>query len=298
MLVPEEHLGRVAGMNQSLQGIASILAPPLAAVLIVFLPIEQVLAFDILTAFLAILPLLVIRFPEPVLKTGPRQKVVSDLKEALTYLRGWRGAIGLMSLFMIINMLITPAFSLLPILVVDYFHGSAIDFASIEAMAGIGMIVGGIVLSIWGGTRKKVVTALSSSILAGIGISLVAFVPQDGFVLVLGLLLFVGLMLPILNGSVMALMQACVPTGMQGRVFALMGALSMSAVPIGLAFGGPVADLIGIQPWFLIAGVPTAIIGVAAFFIPSIMRIEDPDSRPEFVKEKIESPAMMEAEGE
>ena len=296
MLVPEEHLTRVAGMNQSLQGIANILAPPMAAVLIAFLPIEQVLAFDILTALLAILPLLAIRFPEPVLKTGPRQKVMADLKEAFVYLRGWRGAITMMAMFMFINMLISPAFSLMPILVVNSFHGGAIDYASLEAVAGIGMISGGIALSIWGGTKKKIVTVMSSTILAGVGISMIAFVPQNGFFLVLGLVLFIGLMMPILNGSLMALLQACVPKGMQGRVFALMGSMSMAAAPIGLAFGGPIADSIGIQPWFLIAGIPTALIGVTAFFIPSVMGIEDPGSRPEYVEEAIEVPTSCEAD--
>ena len=296
MLVPEEHLTRVAGMNQSLQGIANILAPPMAAVLIAFLPIEQVLAFDILTALLAILPLLAIRFPEPVLKTGPRQKVMADLKEAFVYLRGWRGAITMMAMFMFINMLISPAFSLMPILVVNSFHGGAIDYASLEAVAGIGMISGGIALSIWGGTKKKIVTVMSSTILAGVGISMIAFVPQNGFFLVLGLVLFIGLMMPILNGSLMALLQACVPKGMQGRVFALIGSISLAAAPIGLAFGGPIADSIGIQPWFLIAGIPTALIGVTAFFIPSVMGIEDPGSRPEYVEEAIEVPTSCEAD--
>ncbi|MGD0817416.1 MAG: MFS transporter [Methanomassiliicoccales archaeon] len=296
MLVPEEHLTRVAGMNQSLQGIANILAPPIAAVLIAFLPIEQVLAFDIITAFLAILPLLAIRFPEPVPKIGPRQKVVADLKEAFAYLRGWRGALALMAMFMVINMLISPAFSLLPILVVQFFHGGAFDYASMEAVAGIGLISGGILLSIWGGTKKKIVTIMASTILAGIGISLIAFVPQNGFIFVLGLLLFVGLMLPILNGTVMALLQACVPKGMQGRVFALMGALAMAAAPIGLAFGGPVADLIGIQPWFLIAGIPTALIGVTAFFLPNVMGMENPGSRPEYKEEAMEVPASQDVE--
>ncbi len=296
MLVPEQHLTRVAGMNQSLQGVANILAPPLAAVLIAFLPIEQVLAFDILTAFLAILPLLAIRFPEPIPKTGPRQKVLVDLKEALTYLRGWRGATALIAMFMLINMLISPAFSLLPILVFDFFHGGALDYASLEAAAGVGMIAGGILLSIWGGTRKKIVTIMASTILAGIGITLIAFVPQNGFIIVLGLLLFVGLMLPILNGTVMALMQSCVPKGMQGRVFALMGALAMAASPIGLAFGGPVADLFGIQLWFLIAGIPMALIGVAAFFMPNVMGIEEPNNRPEFKEEEIGVPLVLDAE--
>jgi|PlaIllAssembly_1097288.scaffolds.fasta_scaffold3074560_2 hypothetical protein len=45
--------------------------------------------------------------------------------------------------------------------------------------------------------------------------------------------------------------------------------------PIGLAVAGPVADVLGAQSWFLIAGVFTMGIGVGAFFIPALMRIEE-----------------------
>jgi DHA3 family macrolide efflux protein-like MFS transporter len=292
MLVPEQHLTRVAGMNQSMQGFANILAPPIAAVLIAFLPIEQVLAFDILTAFLAILPLLYIRFPEPAPKTGPRQKVIADLKEALVYFRGWRGALTMMSMFMLVNMLITPAFSLMPILVVNTFKGGAIDFATLEAIAGIGMISGGIALSIWGGFKKKIVTVMSCTVLAGVGITMIAFVPSNGFLLVLGLVLFIGVMMPMLNGSLNSLLQKCIPKGMQGRVFALMGSMSVGAAPIGMAFAGPIADKVGIQVWFLIAGIPTALIGVIAFLLPSVMGIEDPSSQPEYAHNLVEAPCL------
>jgi DHA3 family macrolide efflux protein-like MFS transporter len=290
VLVPERHLTRVAGMNQSLLGVASILAPPLGAVLIAFLPMEQVLLVDIVTAGAAILPLLFIKFPEPAAVAGPRQKITNDMMQAMRFLRGWRGALTLLAFFAIINLLLSPAFSLMPILVIDHFHGGAIDYASTEAMAGIGMVVGGIALSVWGGTKKRIITTMATTALAGVGTALIAFVPSNGFLLVLGLLLFIGLMMPMLNGSIMALMQACVPKAMQGRVFALIGAVAMSATPVGLAIAGPVADVIGILPWFLIAGVPTAVIGVASFFMPSIVNIESPAGRPTFEERPMEEP--------
>jgi DHA3 family macrolide efflux protein-like MFS transporter len=128
---------------------------------------------------------------------------------------------------------------------------------------------------------------MASTMLAGVAVTLLAFVPSNGILLAMGLLLFIGVMMPILNGSVMALMQACVPIGMQGRVFALLGALAMAAAPVGLAIGGPVADMIGILPWFLISGIPMALIGASSFLIPSIMNIENPANRP--VEETSES---------
>ncbi len=292
VLVPEEQLTRVAGMNQSLQGLAGILAPPLGAVLIAILPMEQVLLVDVVTAAVAILPLLYYKFAEPAARTGPPTKVTADMKEAMRFIKGWHGALTLLLIFTIANMLLGPAFSLMPILVLDHFHGGPLDYASAEAMAGIGMIVGGVALSIWGGTKRRIVTTMASTALAGVGTALIAFVPSSGFVLVLGLMLFIGLMMPLLNGSVMALMQACVPKTMQGRVFALVSAVVLSATPIGLAIAGPVADLVGILPWFLIAGAVIAVMGAVSFLIPSIMLIEDPEARPYVAETLIEEPSL------
>ncbi len=53
----------------------------------------------------------------------------------------------------------------------------------------------------------------------------------------------------------------------------MSGATAMS--PLGLAIAGPVADALGVQFWFLTAGIVTAAVGLAAFFVPAIMRIED-----------------------
>lgn len=279
MLVPEEHLTRVAGMNQTLMGLAGIVAPPLAAVLLAIMPIEMVLFVDIITAIIAIVPLLLIRFPEPHVLDGVRRKVTADLMEGFHFIRKWRGAMVLILIFTVANMLITPAFSLVPILVVDHFHGGAIDLASFEAALGIGIILGGIVLSVWGGTKRRIVTVAVGIVLAGIGITLFALVPSNGFLIALALLLFIGAAISFINGSVNALMQASVPIEMQGRVFALIGAVAMGASPIGLAFAGPVADQIGILPWFVIAGLPSIILGAMIFFMPSVMHIEENGSQ-------------------
>ena len=48
MMVPKEQLSRVAGFNQSLQGLVSILAPPLGALLFEVLPISDAIRMMIL----------------------------------------------------------------------------------------------------------------------------------------------------------------------------------------------------------------------------------------------------------
>jgi len=54
LMVPKKHLARLSGLNQTLQGVLSIFAPPLGALLIGLLPMQSVLAIDIGTAALAV----------------------------------------------------------------------------------------------------------------------------------------------------------------------------------------------------------------------------------------------------
>jgi DHA3 family macrolide efflux protein-like MFS transporter len=62
---------------------------------------------------------------------------------------------------------------------------------------------------------------------------------------------------------------------MQGRVFSLDNAVSTAMAPLGLLIAGPVADAFGVQTWYMVGGVACLLIGIAAFFIPAIVRLED-----------------------
>jgi MFS transporter, DHA3 family, macrolide efflux protein len=69
LMVPDKHLARVAGANQTLQGLLSIFAPPLGALLIELFSTQNVLLIDVGTALLAILPLF--SSPSPSLPAMP-----------------------------------------------------------------------------------------------------------------------------------------------------------------------------------------------------------------------------------
>jgi DHA3 family macrolide efflux protein-like MFS transporter len=77
----------------------------------------------------------------------------------------------------------------------------------------------------------------------------------------------------------MAAIQAVVAPEMQGRVFTLMTSVSGAMSPLGLIIAGPVADKLGVQTWFIIGGVVTFMMGVAGFFIPAALNLEQ--GRPE-----------------
>lgn len=273
LLVPERNMARVAGLNQSIYGLSSVLAPPLGAVLFALMPIQYVLSIDIATALLAIIPLLLIRIPEPT-PSHEERHIIKEMKGAWNLLRSWRGAMPTIGTFVLANLLLAPAFTLMPIFVVEHLQGDALDYASVEAFVGVGSIVGGVVLGIWGGTKRRIVTVMAAAALAGAGTMLIGFLPSDGILLLLALGLFIGSMFALLNGAIIAIIQVCVEPGMHGRILALIQSLAMSAAPIGLVAAGPLADIMGVQPWFIIAGAAMLVSGILSFFIPSIMNLE------------------------
>ncbi len=279
LMVPEKHLSRIAGMNQTLFGLINIAAPPLGALLLGILPMQGILAIDVGTALIAVTPLLFVAIPQPVRKGAAGEQaptsVLTDLREGLRYVWGWPGLMLILLVATLINLLINPAFTLLPIMVTGHFGGGALHLAWLETGWGVGMVVGGITLSLWGGFKRRIVTGLSALALMGLGVIAIGLTPTTGFLLAVGALVFSGFMNPIVNGSLLATLQAIVPPEMQGRVFTLISSGAAAMSPLGLAIAGPVADAFGVQFWFLIGGVATVLMGVGTLFVPAIREIEN-----------------------
>ncbi|MEA3334629.1 MAG: MFS transporter [Chloroflexota bacterium] len=278
LMVPDKHLSRVAGLNQTLHGAMNIVAPPMGALLLSLMSIERIMMIDVATAAFAIVPLLVIDVPQPPKTEEPlpadKPSVLADVKMGLRYVWSWPGLMIIMVMAMVINFTVNPAFTLLPILVVDNYDGTAWHLGGMEAAFGIGVVLGGLVLGAWGGFRKRVHTALFGLIGMGVGITMLGVLPAGAFILGMLALFIAGVMNPITNGPIMALMQAEVAPDMQGRVFTLLGSASMAMTPLSLAVAGPIADAFGVQLWYLLGGLTCIIMGVGAFFIPALNTLE------------------------
>jgi len=279
LMVPEEHLARVAGLTQSLQGMGSIVAPPLGALLLAVLPMQGLLAIDVVTAILAIVPLLLVRVPRPERTTAAAQEsqpsVVADLREALRFLRGWPGVLMVVTIAVLVNALIFPAISLQPLLVTEHFGGDALQLGWWQSAFGIGMVAGGLTLSVWGGFKRRSVTGLLALALNGLGLALIGLTPAHAFPWAVAAVFFAWFMNPIANGALLAMLQTIVPAEMQGRVFTLVQSASGLMIPLGLGVAGPLARVLGVQVWFLAAGVAMAVLGIGALFVPAITRLDE-----------------------
>ncbi len=277
LMVPEAQLARVAGMNQTLQGINMVVAPPLGALLLEVLALHGMMAIDVITALSAMLLVFLIPIPQPIITkpAGGQLSILADLGTGLRYIWNWPGLFLALLLSSLLNFLFGPAFSLLPILVTTHFQGSAIQFATLNTTLGLGFVIGGILLGMWGGFKRRMHTAVAGIVGMSAGALLIALAPADGYWLaVVGMAIF-GILNPIANGPFMAIMQTVVAPEMQGRFFTVMMTMSQGMVPLGLLLAGPVADTFGIQFWFLIGAVGLLVIGAIFFFTPALRKLED-----------------------
>ncbi len=280
LMVPGKHLARVAGMNQTLQGIVSIFAPPLGALLLAVMPTQNVLAIDVGTALVAVVPLLFIAIPQPERRrdreTGLLEKTSywHELREGFRYVLRWPGLLGLILLAMMLNFLLTPTSALTPLVVTKVFQKGAAELGWVEAVFGGGTILGGLLLSIWGGFKRRIVSSMAGVIGVGLGVLLFGLVPANLFYLLLAAALLQGFAIVFANGPLHAIFQSTIAPDFQGRVFSMIGAGAAAMSPLGLLIAGPFADRLGIQTWYVIAGTVCVVAALAAGFVPAIMNIE------------------------
>jgi DHA3 family macrolide efflux protein-like MFS transporter len=278
LMVPERHYTRVSGLNQTIHGLLSLVGPLLGALLISLMPLHGVMLFDVATAAFAVVPLLFIAVPQPArehVEALKARSFLSNAREGLRFVLGWPGMLALVIAASILKITLMPAFALAPILVLEHFGGGAAELSFFEASAGIGTLIGGLLLSAWGGFKRKIHTSLMGIIVLGIGSIVLGLTPASMFLLALASVFFIGLMLPIVDGPIMAIMQSSVPPEKQGRVFGLLGSLFALTTPIGLAIAGPVSDVVGVSLWFVLGGSACVACGIASFFVRPMMHIED-----------------------
>lgn len=278
LMVPEEQLTRVQGLNQLLQGVMKIAAPILGALLIEFVPLHSVLSVDLLTAALAILPLLVIQIPQPKVDPASQQdhtSVWGDMRQGFSYVWKWVGLRNIIFLAVLVNLVSLPAITLMPLLVKNEFSGGAMQIASMQSAIAVGFLVGGLLLSVWGGFRRKILTANLAMFGSAVGLVLVGMAHTVAFQLAIAGIFIFGLMNVLMNGPAFALLQTVVDENMQGRVMSLVISLANAMTPLGLMVAGPLADRTGINLMFILASLIFVGAGVFTLVNPAVQNIEN-----------------------
>lgn len=277
LMVPEQHLGRIQGVNQMFSGGILIVTAPLGAWLVGALSMASVMMVDVATAASAVITLSFIRVPRPPAaaeRATPveRPSLLRDVRQGVTFLRGQPGHLGLLTTAAVINLFMVPAYSLLPLLVVQRF-GDATALGRLYACFGVGTIAGGLLLAVIGGLGQRIGTSLAALTAMGIANAVLVAVPADTLWWSVATMAAIGVLMPLVNGPILVVLQRSVPADLQGRVFALYTAVSTLMTPLGLALAGPLADLLGVAAWYLAGAAACVLASAAAFLQPNVRRL-------------------------
>jgi MFS transporter, DHA3 family, macrolide efflux protein len=307
LLVPKKHLGRASGLLQLGEAASRILAPMLAGALLLVASIQTIIMVDCASFVFAVATLLVVRIPRPaaaVEESGRKRSLLEDVASGWSYVTRRRGLLGLTIYGAAINFQIAIIQVLVTPMVLAF--ASAAELGTVKAAAGLGMVAGSVLMSIWGGPRRRVLGIFGFALLQGMGIMLAGLRPSTALVAVSA---FAGFFCyPIVLGSNRVLWQSKVPPGLQGRVFTMAQTITWVTVPLAYVVAGPLADhvfgpllahggplagslggLIGVGPGrgigllFIVAGALTIFEVLVAFLYPRIRRIETelPDAIPD-----------------
>ncbi|TFH10980.1 MAG: MFS transporter [Candidatus Atribacteria bacterium] len=278
LMVPEKHYTRISGLNQTINGLMSLLGPPLGALLLSLMPLHGVMLFDVATAAFAVLPLLFVAVPQPnqehvaAIKT---RSFLSNAREGLRFVLHWPGMLVLLAGASILKIVLMPALSLLSLLVKNHFGGDAAEFGFMSSAVGLGMLLGGLSLGAWGGFNKKIYTVLLGVLGVGVACLVLGLSPAGMFWLGLLSVFAIGFMISLTDAPISAIMQASIPPQMQGRVFGLLGSLFALTTPIGLAIVLWIGDAVRIPVLFVLAGLVCLGVALACSLFPSFRNIED-----------------------
>ena len=302
MMLPKEQYGRAAGML-SLAGSASgILAPAFAGALLGPLGLLGIMSIDVASFLFAIFALLIVHIPQPEVPPEGRTGQGSLLQESaygFRYIFERPSLLGLQMVFFFVNFLYMIGFAVLVPMILARTGNSEIALASVQSLGAVGGVIGGLLLSVWGGPRRKVNGVLLGMVAISIFGQALMGIGQE--VMIWALAAFAGqFVMPILNGANQAIWQAKVAPDVQGRVFAVRRLIAQITAPVATAMAGPLADNLfepAMQPggawaplfgWlvgtgtgagmglmFVLAGLVGVAVGFGGFLFPAVRNAEE-----------------------
>ncbi len=302
MMVRKEKYGRASGMLSTAEFASGIFAPVAAAIFLSSIGIEGVMIVDIITFIVAISMLFFVHVPQPTTKQMGLKGIGGIWKESLygfSYILKRHSLLGLQLVMFSSNLLSSFGSTLVSPMILTRTGNATIILGSVMTFGGLGGLIGGITLSLWGGPKHKVHGVIFGNVLVNILGWIVLGLGRNWYIWAIAA--FSGyFFIPILNGSNQAIWQAKVNPDLQGRVFASRLFIAQMSIPIGQLLAGPLADKVfepammpngslaavfgnlvgtgpgaGISLMFILAGIIGAITALAAYSFRTIRNAED-----------------------
>lgn len=299
-MVPKEQLGRANGMMSLIDAGPGVFAPILAGALLPIFKLTGLLFFDVATFLLAIGALMFVHIPQPRTTEEGQKAQGSIWKEAVygfQYIFKRPSLLGLQLIFFTGNLFSGIAFTVLAPMILARTDSNSLMFGSVQTAGAIGGLVGGVIMSSWGGFKKRTHGVLGGWIWSGLTFAIVGLV--GGLPVWIAGVALGALAGPLVNGSNQAIWQSKVAPDLQGRVFSARRLIAWFTNPISPVIAGVLADYLlepaaiagtglpGALSWLVgtgpgagmgllifICGIAAATVGLVGYFNPAIRNAE------------------------
>jgi DHA3 family macrolide efflux protein-like MFS transporter len=299
-MLPKEQYGRANGMMSLVEAGPGVFAPLMAGALLPIIGVVGILLADVITFAIAILTLSVVFIPAPIRTAAGQEAEGNFWREAMfgfKYIFARPSLLGLQLVFFLGNLFAGIGFTVLAPMVLARTAQSTVALGSVESAGAIAGVVGGILMSAWGGFKRRVHGVLLGWIISGIGMAIIGF--SGGLPIWITGIAVASVVTALVNGSNQAIWQAKVAPDLQGRVFSSRRLIAWITNPISPIIGGTLADfllepaaragtglpaafawLVGTGPGagmgllLVICGSLSMLIGLAGYSVPMIYNAE------------------------
>jgi len=300
-MIEKKHYTRANAMLTMVESASGIIAPVSAGALLPFLGISGIMIIDIVTFAFAIGALLLVVIPNPVQTAAGRASRGTLFQESLfgfRYIFANPSLLGLLLVFFATNLVFGLAMILYAPMILARTGNNTVILGTTQMMFGIGGVVGGLVITAWGGFKRRIHGILLGLILMSLLGLVVAGVGQTLVVWGVGAFLAM-FFLPLVQGSSQAIWQAKVSPDIQGKVFATRRLIAQISSPVAMILGGRLADVVfepamasggafaqffqplvgsgpgsGMAVLFVFSGILGVIVGLIGYLVPVVRQVE------------------------
>lgn len=261
-IVPQEHLMKIGGINSTLSSMMMFLSPAISGALLSIAPIASVLLLDVMTAIIGISITATVKTTGRERNKTEQAPATVQLKEGFAYLKQNHSVRNLLLFQIVVLFLISPSAFLTPLMVSRTFGAEVWRLTANEMAYSLGMVLGGVLITLWGGFQKR----SSTTLLAGAmyGVITIGLGCAPAFLVYLVLNTAIGITSPCYNTPITVMIQERVQPSMHGRIFSLMQIASSCALPLGMTLFGPLADYFAIQTLLVTAGILVLLVSFLA----------------------------------
>jgi MFS family permease len=241
LMIPKKNLGRTSGMMEIVQIGEYLIAPTVAGGLMGSIGLAGIVMIDFSTFLIAISILLFVRIPRATVTAEGRAGQGTVLQEAVygwKYIMARPGLAALMVLFAFTNFTTEMTVVLFTPLILSFASTAKLGLAM--SLCSSGFLVGGLLMSIWGGPKRRVPVMMTLMILLGVFSAMIGLRASVGVIVVSGFL--ATLTVPIISSSNQVIWQKKVAADVQGRVFAIRRTITLATPLVTYAIAGPLSD--------------------------------------------------------